>query len=83
MSDHRQFAAQLPGNQTPDIVGALPDDPDEAVTEFLKRLTQVRGKYGRQQLLKLGLEGWEGFGANLDQLDSMFSDHRRAETKND
>jgi len=72
MSEHEKYAKQLPGNQTPDVGQVpLPQNHAERMREFLKRLAQVRGKYGRDQIRHIELKGWPSFGADVDNLDAM------------
>lgn len=76
MGDHTRYAKQLPGNSTPDVPGELlPVSLELALREFLQRIAQVRGKYGRRQLRHMKLAGWDSFGADLDQLDSLAGEY--------
>jgi len=84
VNDHKRHAAPLPGNRTPDVPGdPLPDDHAERIMEFLRRLAQTRGKYGRDQIRAIELEGWPGFGVDLDHIDRdrVFQAVDRAENK--
>jgi len=36
-------------------------------------------RYGRDQIRQLTLQGWEGFGRDLDLVDGIWARHRRGE----
>jgi hypothetical protein len=77
VSDHQRRATRLPGNTTPDVdENPLPGHYGSAIHEFLLRLAQVRGTYGRDQIRAVELTGWRSFGADLDHLDGLASEYR-------
>ena len=49
----------------------MPRDPDERIREFLRRLAQTRGNYGRDQIRALTLQGWPSFGEDVDDIDGI------------
>lgn len=78
MADHTQYAKQLPGNTTPNVPREeLPKPLGAALREFLLRIDQVRGKYGRDQLRHMSLAGWESCGEDLDRLDTLAGEYER------
>ena len=70
---------RLPGNTDPDITEDLDGADMDVLRRFLDRLNQVRGTYGRDQIRRLKLQGWDGFGRDLDLVDGIWARHRRGE----